>query len=145
MGEPVQQTDLERLLRAILASADERSALLSALSDAKILELFVLAAHEFRETANVARADQQAILDTDEVAGVWGLRISAGSLVAGLGLVVTSTVTGGLALAAVTLPVLAVGGAGAGRLALKRSAREHEGTVQAAETLANSIDKLKSG
>lgn len=136
----VDRGHLNQLVDDVCESETERARLVSFLATSQNDHLPKVVIEFLGSRLDRLRDELETADDMDTVFGVWGQRLAGGSILASVGFVATSVVTGGWAALAVGAALISGGATSYGRSKLKTRARASRRAVEQTERLIKSIE-----
>lgn len=140
-GDGPGQKIIDALADDICADGAERARLISAVGASQDpdvrLQVLEILGRRLRRLKNAL----ETATDHDEIVGVWTQRVAGGGLLAGIGTAATGVVTGGWAIIAIMVPVLAAGGTTWRRLQVRERARRARRACEETEELIDHVRK----
>jgi hypothetical protein len=135
----VDPAQLNQLVDDVCEDETERARLVSFLAASQNDHLPKVVLELLGSRLDRLRDELETAEDMDTVYGVWGQRLASGSILASVGFVATSVVTGGWAALAVGAALVSGGATSYGRGRLKKRARASRRAVEQTERLIESI------
>ena len=135
MGHALDRAVLEELVDAICVDPEERGRLISAVALSQSPEIRPQVLELLGRRLQRLRDNLEEATDRDEIIGVWSQRVAGGAILAGGAGVLSGLATGGMAVIAIVVPLIAGGVTTAGRNALRRRARSARRVCQETERL----------
>lgn len=135
----VDRDQLNRLVDDVCENETERARLVSFLAASQNDHLPKVVLELLGSRLDRLRDELETAEDLDTVYGVWGQRLAGGSILASVGFVATSLVTGGWATLAIGAALVSGGATSYGRARLKKLARASRRAVEQTERLTKNI------
>lgn len=132
---PPDRAILTELVDAICVDPEERGRLISAVAVSQNPEIRLQVLELLGRRLQRLRDQLEEATDRDDVVGVWSQRVAGGAILAGAGAVVGGLATGGLAVVALTAPLVAGAVATVGRSTLRQRARAARRLCEQTENL----------
>lgn len=135
----IDAAQLNRLVDEVCEDETERARLISLLSTSQSTHLPVVLLELLGRRLDRVKDALEMVDDIDTVYGVWGQRLTAGGILAGIGFVATAVISGGWGVLAICAALLSGGATSYGRYRLKQKARASRRSVEQTERLIETI------
>lgn len=140
-GDGPSQEIIDTLADQICDDGSERARLISAVGASQDRDVRWHVLEILGRRLRRLRDELEKEMDDDEVVGVWTQGVAGGGLIAGIGTVASSVVTGGWAVLAVLLPMVAAAGTTWRRWEVKKRARHARRACEETEELIHHVQK----